>query len=173
MSVKRKVTVPVGSSLTKCPWILARSPTGGRAPQPHVPVRLSCSIAAKARSLPARFRRSSGHLLLRVGLRKSALRVVQFRHFDHAQRRLTVFTKGGKVQTVPVVDAFWNELERWILDWEAQPMPAGATAQKSFPPAFREIAASQSRYAPGRNRTCDLALRRRTLYPLSYRREGV
>jgi hypothetical protein len=26
-------------------------------------------------------------------------------------------------------------------------------------------------YAPGRNRTCDLALRRRTLYPLSYRRE--
>jgi integrase len=35
---------------------------------------------------------------------------------------LTVFTKGGKVQTVPVVDpAFWNELERWILDWQAQP----------------------------------------------------
>ena len=26
--------------------------------------------------------------------------------------------------------------------------------------------------APGRNRTCDLALRRRTLYPLSYRRES-
>src|SRR5688500_6212666 len=25
-------------------------------------------------------------------------------------------------------------------------------------------------HAPGRNRTCDLALRRRTLYPLSYRR---
>jgi hypothetical protein len=30
---------------------------------------------------------------------------------------------------------------------------------------------SQAVYAPGRNRTCDLALRRRTLYPLSYRRE--
>ena len=27
--------------------------------------------------------------------------------------------------------------------------------------------------APGRNRTCDLALRRRTLYPLSYRRVGL
>ena len=26
--------------------------------------------------------------------------------------------------------------------------------------------------APGRNRTCDLALRRRALYPLSYRRSG-
>src|SRR3954465_8322455 len=29
-----------------------------------------------------------------------------------------------------------------------------------------------SRSAPGRNRTYDLALRRRTLYPLSYRRGG-
>jgi site-specific recombinase XerC len=62
------------------------------------------------------------HLLLKVGIRKAALQAVRFRHFDHAQRRLTVFTKGGKVQTVPVVDpAFWNELERHILDWEAQP----------------------------------------------------
>jgi site-specific recombinase XerC len=62
------------------------------------------------------------HLLLKVGIRKGALQGVQFRHFDHAQKRLTVFTKGGKVQTVPVVDpAFWNELERYILDREAQP----------------------------------------------------
>jgi integrase len=46
---------------------------------------------------------------------------VRFRHFDHAQRRLTIFTKGGKVQTVPVVDpAFWKELERHILDWGAE-----------------------------------------------------
>src|SRR6185503_19812525 len=29
------------------------------------------------------------------------------------------------------------------------------------------------RYAPGRNRTYGLALRRRTLYPLSYRRVGT
>jgi integrase len=62
------------------------------------------------------------HLLLKAGIRKGALQGVQFRHFDHAQRRLTVFTKGGKVQTVPIVDpAFWNELERHILDWGAQP----------------------------------------------------
>jgi site-specific recombinase XerC len=62
------------------------------------------------------------HLLLKEGLRKGALQTVQFRHFDHAQRRLTVFTKGGKVQTVPIVDAaFWNELERHILDWQAEP----------------------------------------------------
>jgi integrase len=62
------------------------------------------------------------HLLLKVGIRKGALQGVQVRHFDHAQKRLTVFTKGGKVQTVPIVDpAFWNELERHILDSEAQP----------------------------------------------------
>jgi site-specific recombinase XerC len=61
------------------------------------------------------------HLLLKVGIHKGALQAVQFRHFDHAQKRLTIFTKGGKVQTVPIVDpAFWNELERHILDWEAQ-----------------------------------------------------
>jgi site-specific recombinase XerC len=62
------------------------------------------------------------HLLLKAGIRKNALRSVQFRHFDHAQRRLTVFEKGGKVRAVPIVDpAFWNNLERWILDWGAQP----------------------------------------------------
>jgi site-specific recombinase XerC len=62
------------------------------------------------------------HLLLKEGIRKGALQGVQFRHFDHAQRRLTVFTKGGKVQTLPVVDpAFWNDIERHILDWGAQP----------------------------------------------------
>jgi integrase len=62
------------------------------------------------------------HLLLKEGIRKGALQGVQFRHFDHAQRRLTIFTKGGKVQTLPIVDpAFWNELERHILDWGAQP----------------------------------------------------
>jgi L-Ala-D/L-Glu epimerase / N-acetyl-D-glutamate racemase len=38
-----------------------------------------------------------------------------------------------------------------------------------FPPASGEIPASRF-HAPGRNRTCDLALRRRALYPLSYRR---
>jgi site-specific recombinase XerC len=53
------------------------------------------------------------HLLLKLGIRKGALQGVQFRHFNHARRRLTVFTKGAKVQTVPIVDpAFWNELER-------------------------------------------------------------
>jgi len=34
MSVNRKVTVPVGSSLPKSPWILAQSPTRGRSRGP-------------------------------------------------------------------------------------------------------------------------------------------
>jgi hypothetical protein len=34
----------------------------------------------------------------------------------------------------------------------------------------RRIWLNEAVYAPGRNRTCDLALRRRALYPLSYRR---
>ena len=33
-----------------------------------------------------------------------------------------------------------------------------------------ELLSHAGRYAPGRNRTCDLALRRRALYPLSYGR---
>jgi site-specific recombinase XerD len=62
------------------------------------------------------------HLLLKEGLRKGALARVQFKHFDHARRRLTIFTKGGKVQTVPIPDpVFWNELEHNILEAEAAP----------------------------------------------------
>jgi integrase/recombinase XerC len=37
-------------------------------------------------------------LLLDFGLRKGALTAVQFKHFDHFQRRLTIFTKGEKVR---------------------------------------------------------------------------
>lgn len=61
-------------------------------------------------------------LLIDFGLRKGALRGVQFRHFDHQRRRLTIFTKGEKVREVPIPQAsFWLDLERLILDVEAQP----------------------------------------------------
>src|SRR6266550_7464302 len=61
-------------------------------------------------------------------------------------------------------------------------MPAlPAFAERLSPPGPAERhhhGAAQRRrmsfgYAPGRNRTCDLALRRRTLYPLSYRRGRI
>jgi site-specific recombinase XerC len=61
-------------------------------------------------------------LLLDYGLRKGALRAVQFKHFDHQRRRLTIFTKGQKIREVPLPDpAFWMDLERHILDAHAAP----------------------------------------------------
>ena len=61
-------------------------------------------------------------LLLDYGLRQGALRAVQFKHFDHQRKRLTIFTKGGKVREMPIPHpAFWMDLERLILDVEAQP----------------------------------------------------
>jgi integrase/recombinase XerC len=61
-------------------------------------------------------------LLLDYALRKGSLKAVQFKHFDHARKRLTIFAKGGKVRNLPIPDpAFWHDLERLILDSEAQP----------------------------------------------------
>jgi integrase/recombinase XerC len=61
-------------------------------------------------------------LLLDYGLRKGSLQAVQFKHFDHHRRRLTIFAKGGKVRELPLPHpAFWFDLERFILDVEAQP----------------------------------------------------
>jgi integrase/recombinase XerC len=61
-------------------------------------------------------------LLLDYGLRKGALQAVQFKHFDHQRRRLTIFTKGQRVREVPIPHpAFWLDLERHILDVEAEP----------------------------------------------------
>ena len=61
-------------------------------------------------------------LLLDYGLRKGALRAVQFRHFDHWRKRLTVFTKGEKVRELPIPDkAFWMELEQHTIEIEARP----------------------------------------------------
>lgn len=61
-------------------------------------------------------------LLLDYALRKGSLKAVQFKHFDHARKRLTIFAKGGKVRNLPIPDAsFWHDLERLILDTEARP----------------------------------------------------
>ncbi|MFZ2049777.1 MAG: site-specific integrase, partial [Solirubrobacteraceae bacterium] len=46
-------------------------------------------------------------LLLSYGLRKGALRAIQFKHFDHQQRRLTIFTKGAKVRLLPIPEPAW------------------------------------------------------------------
>jgi integrase/recombinase XerC len=60
-------------------------------------------------------------LLLYHGIRKGALKAVQFKHFDHQRKRLTIFTKGRKVRDLPIPHpAFWMDLERHLLDAEAQ-----------------------------------------------------
>jgi integrase/recombinase XerC len=60
-------------------------------------------------------------LLLDYGLRKGALRGVQFKHFDHQRRRVTIFTKGQKVRELPIPHPeFWLDLEHHILDVQAQ-----------------------------------------------------
>ena len=50
------------------------------------------------------------------------MKALQFKHFDHHRKRLTVFTKGEKVRELPIPHSeFWFDLERLILDVEAQP----------------------------------------------------
>lgn len=88
-------------------------------------------------------------LLLTYGLRKGALRGIQFKHFDHNRRRLTIFTKGEKVHTVPIPEeAFWLDLERYILDWEAQPHEFLMCRQKSIPRGFGKSVMHQYRDQP-------------------------
>lgn len=61
-------------------------------------------------------------LLLDYGLRKGALQNIQFKHFDHQRRRLTMFTKGQNVRQLPIPQPpFWLDVERHILDVEARP----------------------------------------------------
>lgn len=60
-------------------------------------------------------------LLLDYGLRKGSVAAVQFKHFDHQRKRLVVFAKGGTIRELPIPSpAFWFDLERLILDTEAQ-----------------------------------------------------
>jgi integrase len=60
-------------------------------------------------------------LLLDYGIRKGALLAIQFKHFDHQRKRLTIFTKGQKIRELPIPDPeFWKDLERHILEVGAQ-----------------------------------------------------
>jgi len=61
-------------------------------------------------------------LLLDYALRKGALQVIQFKHFDFQRRRLAVFTKGRKVREIPIPqEDFWMDLELLKMETEAQP----------------------------------------------------
>ena len=61
-------------------------------------------------------------LMLTYALRKGSVREVRFERFDHVRKTVAVFAKGGTVRTLPLPDpALWHDLERLILDTEAQP----------------------------------------------------
>jgi site-specific recombinase XerD len=73
-------------------------------------------------------------LLLDYGIRKGALCAVQFKHFDHQRKRLTIFTKGQKVREIPIPHpAFWLDLERHILDVHALPSDYLLCTQRTIP----------------------------------------
>lgn len=75
-------------------------------------------------------------LLFDYGIRKGALRVIQFKHFDHQRKRLTIFTKGRKVRELPIPQpAFWMDLERHILDVQAKPAHYLMCLRKTIPRA--------------------------------------
>src|SRR5262249_38695950 len=77
-------------------------------------------------------------LLLDLGLRKGALRRIQFEHFDHQRKRLTIFTKGEKVRTLPIPEpSFWMDLEHHILNVGAQPKHYLMASSKVTPTAGR------------------------------------
>lgn len=77
------------------------------------------AIIASAESLRDRI---ALRLLIYHGIRKGALQKIQFKHFDYQRRRLTVFTKGSKVKAIPLPEPeFWTDLERHLLEAEAEP----------------------------------------------------
>ena len=130
-------------------WACARgymrgNPTDGidraKARQPH---RTTFSAGDRRRIIAEQDSlrdRIALRLLFDYGLRKGALQRVQFRHFDHVRKRLTVFTKGGKVRDLPIRDAvFWHDLERHILDYgcEADHLPDGVVQGHSEGPDGR------------------------------------
>jgi integrase/recombinase XerC len=61
-------------------------------------------------------------LLLQGALRRGSLQRIQFKHFDHSRKVLTVTIKGGKVRELPITDdGFWNDLARHVIESGAEP----------------------------------------------------
>lgn len=80
---------------------------------------------------------SALRLLLLYGLRKGALQKIRFEHFDFHRLELTIFTKGGKVQTIPIPDkAFWADLDVYMRQTDAEPGHYLLCRQKTVPVAF-------------------------------------
>jgi integrase len=60
--------------------------------------------------------------------------MIQFKHFDHYRKRLTVFTKGGKIRDLPLPHpGFWNDLGKLIIEVEARPTDHLLPRRKAIP----------------------------------------
>lgn len=61
-------------------------------------------------------------LLLDWGIRKGALNAIQYKHFDRARKRLTIFSKGEKVRDLMIPDdGLWAEVDLAMMALGAQP----------------------------------------------------
>ena len=59
---------------------------------------------------------------------------IQFKHFDHQRKRLTVFTKGQTIRDLPIPQpSFWFDLQRHIQDLGARPPHYLLCRQKAIP----------------------------------------
>lgn len=78
-------------------------------------------------------------LLLYYALRKGALRRVRFEHFDRERRQLTIFTKGGKVQILDVVDGdTWKLLDQVGGEPDHYLLPKRRTRRRT-PPRRKQL----------------------------------
>ena len=80
-------------------------------------------------------------LLLDYGLRKGALKAIQFKHFDHHRKRLTVFTKGEKVRELPIPHPDVLVRPRAAdprVRGAAEPLPAAAADDAGVPLRARQ-----------------------------------
>ena len=65
---------------------------------------------------------------------RARCRGIQFKHFDHYRKRLTVFTKGGKIRDLPIPHpGFWNDLGQLIVEDQAQPRHYLLSRRKAIP----------------------------------------
>lgn len=83
----------------------------------HTPSKIEQIVVAQ----PERRDRIGVQLLGRLGLRRSELGAVQFRHVHHETRELTVFGKGGTVKRIPIVDDLYDQILRESLERQAHP----------------------------------------------------
>lgn len=83
-------------------------------------------------------------LLIQYGIRKGALRAVQFRHFDQTRRRLTIFTKGQKIRELPIPDpAFWDDVAKLQFELQAEPQHYLMCARRQIWRGYNEDGSSR------------------------------